>query len=384
MKKLCVITGTRAEYGLLSGVMRLIRDSKTAELQLIVTNMHLSKEHGNTYQEIENDGFIIHKKVYMNASSDSPHAIVHSMGQALSGFADAFTDLQPDIIIVLGDRYEMLAAVSAALLFSIPIAHIHGGEITEGAIDDSIRHAITKMSNLHFTATELYRKRVIQLGEHPDTVFYVGSLGVENSKKTTLLSKQELEKMLSFELTPQTIVVTYHPVTREPLSAHQQIQALLDALEKLKTVRIIFTFPNSDAEHSSIRDAIILFAKKHAHRSLVVQSLGMIRYLSTLQYIGAVVGNSSSGIIEAPSFGIPTVNIGSRQKGRIGATSIMHCDTNTESIYTAIQNALSPEYKSLAKQTVNPYDKENTAQAIFSTITTAMQNLHNSKSFYTI
>ena len=382
MKKICVITGTRAEYGLLSGVMRLIRESKTSELQLIVTNMHLSEEHGNTYQEIENDGFIIHKKVYMNASSDSPHAIVHSMGQALSGFADAFVDLQPDIVLVLGDRYEILAAVSAALLFSIPIAHLYGGEITEGAIDDSIRHAITKMSNIHFTATEEYKKRVIQLGENPNTVFHVGSLGVENSKKIPLLSKQELEQSLSFEITPNTILVTYHPVTREHQSANSQITALLSALEKLEHIRILFTFPNSDAEHSIIREAILTFTKKHAHRSIAIPSLGMVRYLSALQYVGAVVGNSSSGIIEAPSFGIPTVNIGTRQKGRICAESVIHCDATCDSIVHATQQALSSEFRTHATQVLNPYEKEQTAHTIASILTST--SIQHVKSFYTI
>jgi UDP-N-acetylglucosamine 2-epimerase (non-hydrolysing)/GDP/UDP-N,N'-diacetylbacillosamine 2-epimerase (hydrolysing) len=384
MRKICVITGTRAEYGLLSRLMKLIQNDDTTELQIVVTNMHLSAEYGNTYKEIENDGFVINKKVPMDTSSDTANAIVKSMGQAQIGFADAFEDLHPDLIIILGDRYEMLAAASAALLFKIPIAHLYGGEVTEGAYDDSIRHAITKMSFLHFTSTEEYKKRVIQLGENPKNVVCVGSLGVENCKKITLMQKSDLEKNLNFELNNQTILVTYHPVTLENNTAESQITDLLSTLEELKNIRILFTFPNSDTGGKIIIEKIKSFVETHKDRSIAIPSLGMLKYLSTLQYVGAVVGNSSSGIVEVPSFGIPTLNIGDRQKGRTCATSILNCKSNKQSIEKGLELVLSKEMVETSKTTSNPYEKDDTATQIFSVISTCSLENSIQKSFYNI
>jgi len=384
MRKICIITGTRAEYGLLSRLMRMIQNDATTELQIIVTNMHLSPEFGNTYQEIENDGFIINKKVPLDLSSDTANAIVKSMGQAQIGFADAFETLKPDIIVILGDRYEMLAAASAALLFKIPIAHLYGGEITEGAYDDSIRHAITKMSHLHFTATEEYRKRVIQLGENPKNVFNVGSLGVENSKKIPLMGKADLEKSLHFAINKQTILVTYHPVTLENNTATSQIEALLSAIEAIKDIRILFTLPNSDTGGKIIIEKINQFVAKNKERSIAFASLGVLRYLSVMQYIGAVVGNSSSGIIEVPSFGIPTLNIGDRQKGRICAESIIHCQNDQESIKKGIDQVMSHEIAKKSKNVSNPYDRDDTANQIFSIISTCSLENSIQKSFYNL
>lgn len=383
-RKICVITGSRAEYGLLSRLMQAIKVDATLELQVIATNMHLSPEFGLTYKEIENDGFHIDKKVEMLLSSDTANATVKSVGLGTIGFADAYEDLQPDMIVVLGDRFEILSAVSAALFYKIPVAHLHGGEITEGAYDDCIRHAITKMSHLHFTSTEEYRQRVIQMGEQPDSVFNVGAIGVENIKKTPLLSKQELEANLEFELGEKSLLVTYHPVTLEHFTAEEQCMNLLEALEEFSDYRIIFTLPNSDTDGRIIMRLIHEFVEKHKERSIAFTSLGKIRYLSALQYISAVVGNSSSGIIEVPSFGIPTLNIGDRQKGRIAAESVIHCGTSKNEIMIGLLQILSEEMRGKMKLQSNPYEKQGTTEAIVRIIkNVSIENLLQ-KSFYNL
>ena len=382
MRKICVITGSRAEYGLLSGLMAAIKADKELCLQIIATNMHLSPEFGLTYKEIEQDGFVIDKKVEMLLSSDTSNGTTKSVGLATIGFADAYEDLKPGLIVVLGDRYEILAAVTAALFYKIPVAHLHGGEITEGAYDDSIRHAITKMSHLHFTSTEAYRHRVIQLGEHPDRVFYVGALGVENIKNTKLLSKTDLEESLGLFLGDKSLLVTFHPVTLENGTAEQQCKNLLDVLAELTDYSIIFTLPNSDTDGRVIMLLINEFASVFKNRTMVFTSLGKIRYLSVLQYVTAVVGNSSSGIIEVPSFGIPTLNIGDRQKGRIAANSVVHCDTTTKDIKLGVELVLSKEMQLSAKNTVNPYQKEDTVVNILEVIKNYPLQDIIQKSFY--
>lgn len=384
MRKICVVTGSRAEYGLLSGLMRAIQEDKELQLQVIATNMHLSPEFGLTYREIEKDGFRIDKKVQMLLSSDTPNATTKSVGLATIGFADAYEDLQPDLIVVLGDRFEILAAVSAALFFKIPVAHLHGGEITEGAYDDCIRHAITKMSHLHFTSTEAYRQRVIQLGEQPDRVFYVGAIGVENIKRVPLMSKEELEESIQFELGNKSLLVTYHPVTLENHTAESQCRNLLDALDEFPDYKVIFTLPNSDTDGRVIIRLIDEYVSLHPKRCMMTPSLGLRRYLSALQYVSAVVGNSSSGIIEVPSFGIPTLDIGDRQKGRIAAESVWHCGVSRQDIVEGLQKLLSPSWMVVAKSTQNPYDKEGTIASIHATIRSyPLQNLQR-KSFYNI
>lgn len=384
MRKICVVTGSRAEYGLLSGLMRAIQEDKELQLQVIATNMHLSPEFGLTYREIEKDGFRIDKKVQMLLSSDTPNATTKSVGLATIGFADAYEDLQPDLIVVLGDRFEILAAVSAALFFKIPVAHLHGGEITEGAYDDCIRHAITKMSHLHFTSTEAYRQRVIQLGEQPDRVFYVGAIGVENIKRVPLMSKEELEESIQFELGNKSLLVTYHPVTLENHTAESQCRNLLDALDEFPDYKVIFTLPNSDTDGRVIIRLIDEYVSLHPKRCMMPPSLGLRRYLSALQYVSAVVGNSSSGIIEVPSFGIPTLDIGDRQKGRIAAESVWHCGVSRQDIVEGLQKLLSPSWMVVAKSTQNPYDKEGTIASIHATIRSyPLQNLQR-KSFYNI
>lgn len=384
MRKIGVITGSRAEYGLLSGLMQAIEKEDDLQVQIIVTNMHLSTEFGLTYKEIEKEGFHIDKKVEMLLSSDTSNATTKSVGLAMIGFADAYEDLQPDLIIVLGDRYEILAAVSAALFYRIPVAHIQGGEITEGAYDDSIRHAITKMSHLHFTATEEYRKRVIQLGEQPDRVFNVGALGVENIKNVRLWSRAELEQSIQFVLGDKSLLVTYHPVTLENSTAAEQCTNLLEVLELYSDYRIIFTLPNSDTDGRIIMDLIHRFAEKHPDRCIAFTSLGKVRYLSALQYVSAVVGNSSSGIIEVPSFGIPTLNIGDRQKGRIAAESVIQCGTSKEEIAKGLETILSETVKEKARKQTNPYEKKDTSKAILRVLKNIpLENLIR-KSFYNL
>lgn len=384
MRKICVVTGSRAEYGLLSGLMRAIQSDIELQLQVIATNMHLSPEFGLTYKDIERDGFRIDKKVQMLLSSDTANATTKSVGLATIGFADAYEDLQPDLIVVLGDRFEILAAVSAALFYKIPVAHLHGGEITEGAYDDCIRHAITKMSHLHFTSTEAYRQRVIQLGEQPERVFYVGAIGVENTKRILPLAKKELEDSIHFSLGGKSMLVTYHPVTLENHTAASQCQNLLDALDEFPDYKVIFTLPNSDTDGRILIRMIQDYVSVHPDRCMSIPSLGLKRYLSALRYVDAVVGNSSSGIIEVPSFRIPTLDIGDRQKGRIASDSVVHCGTDKREIVDGLSIVLSLEQKDKAKRCLNPYDKENTTQVILDVIKHyPLDNLVH-KSFYNI
>ncbi len=367
-RKICFVTGSRAEYGLLSGLMKAVKQESTLELQIIATNMHLSPEFGLTYREIENDGFTINKKVEMLLSSDTANATTKSVGLATIGFADAYEDLKPDLIVVLGDRYEILSAVSAALFYKIPVVHLHGGEITEGAYDDCIRHAITKMSHLHFTSTEEYRTRVIQLGEQPDRVFNVGAIGIENIKKIPLMSEEKLEESLNFKFGDKCLLVTYHPVTLENSTASEQCSNLLKVLDEYPDYKIIFTLPNSDTDGRIIMQLIRDYVVKNPDRSVAFTSLGLKRYLSTLQYVTAVVGNSSSGIIEVPSFGIPTLNIGDRQKGRIFAKSVTHCGTADYEIRKGLDIILSEDSIERAKEVTNPYEKVNTVNSILQVI----------------
>ena len=385
MRKICVVTGTRAEYGLLSRLMRLIKESDQTELQIIATNMHLSPYYGNTYQEIEKDGFVIDKKIpILNEEKDDANATIKSMAKALSGFADAYDELKPDLVVVLGDRYEILAAATAALIECIPIAHIHGGEITEGAYDDAIRHSITKMSHLHFTSTEEYRRRVIQLGEQPERVFYVGALGVENITSIPLMAKEEVEESIGFMIDRNTILVTYHPVTLSRVDVKTLIKDFLSALQERTNLRIVFTMPNSDNGGSIISKEIEQFVARNNDRAICFKSLGIKRYLSLMKQVSAVVGNSSSGILEAPSFRIPTLNIGDRQTGRVAAESVYNCAPDKVSILTGLDFIFSDAFKEKAAQAVNPYDKSGTAEAIFNVIKSYPLNQLEHKHFFDI
>ena len=386
MRKICVVTGTRAEYGLLSRLMRMIKDSQETQLQVIATNMHLSPKYGNTYKEIEKDGFTIDCKVPIiddDGNNDSLSTVLE-MSRGLKGYAEAYKELKPDMLLILGDRYEMLAAATAALILRVPIAHISGGAISEGAFDDAIRHSITKMSQLHFTEADDYRRRVIQLGEQPDRVFFVGALGVENIKKLPLLSKKDIEADIQFKIDKKTILVTYHPVTLGNHTVEQDITEFMNALTQRPDIRVIFTMPNSDTGSLAIVDAINAFVANNQERSVAYKSLGVLRYLSVMKEVGAVVGNSSSGLVEVPSFGIPTLNIGDRQKGRLAAESVLNCDTDCGSIIAGLDCVLSPDFIEIASKTQNPYDKEGTAKAIFDIISTYPLNQLNQKHFYDI
>ena len=353
-RKVCVITGTRAEYGLLYWLLKEIQNDKELELQLIVTGMHLSPEFGLTYKEIEKE-FKINKKIEMLLSSDTSVGISKSMGLAQISFAEAYDELKPDILIVLGDRYEIFSCVSAAMIAQIPIAHLHGGETTEGAFDESIRHSITKMSHLHFTAADEYKNRVIQLGENPSRVFNVGGLGIENIKRLKLLTKEEFEKSIDFKLNKKNILVTFHPVTLESSTAQEQFQELLNAVDELKDTNIIFTKANSDTDGRVINQMIDEYVVKNAHKSIGFTSLGQLRYLSALQYVDAMVGNSSSGLTEAPSFRIATINIGDRQKGRIKADSIIDCEPRKASITKVFEDIYTKNFQNALKIVNNTY-----------------------------
>jgi UDP-hydrolysing UDP-N-acetyl-D-glucosamine 2-epimerase len=357
-RKICVVTGTRAEYGLLYWLMEEIKIDKDLELQLVVTGMHLSPEFGLTYKTIEQDGFPIQEKVEMLMSSDTPVGIATSIGLGTIGFANAFNRLQPDLLILLGDRFEMLAAAQAAMVARIPIAHLYGGETTEGAMDEGIRHSITKMAHLHFVSTEKYRKRVIQLGEHPDRVLNVGAIGLDNIRKLELLSREKLEESLSFNLGEPTFLITYHPVTLNEKGSEVAMRELLSALDCFPEAKLIFTMPNADTDSRILVQMINEYVSTHSSRSVVYTSLGQLRYLSAINQVDAVIGNSSSGIIEVPSFKKPTVNIGDRQKGRLRTSSIIDCNESKASIVAGIRKALSLEFRCGLKDMVSPYGEE--------------------------
>lgn len=381
-KKICIITGTRAEYGLLKPLIDKVYKSDLLELLLGVTGMHLSPEFGLTFKEIEDDGYPITFKIEMLLSSDTSVGITKSMGVAMLGFADYFEQYKPDLVVILGDRYEMLMVAAASMIAKIPIAHIHGGELTEGSMDEAIRHSITKMSHIHFTSTEEYRKRVIQLGEQPQSVFNVGALGIENIQNMKLLDKDELERQINFQFTEKTIMVTYHPVTLENLSSKKQFQDILDVILAHKELSVIFTKANADMEGRVINQMIDNFVNVHRDRCAVYTSLGQLRYLSALQFCKAVVGNSSSGIIEVPSFGIPTVNIGDRQRRRIYAKSVINCRNDKNGIDTALMRALSDEFMNKAAIAKNPYEKEHTSDQMIFIINQALHHGINIKKVF--
>lgn len=352
--KICIVTGTRAEYGLLRWVMEGIVNSTTLHLQIVATGMHLSPEFGMTVNQIEQDGFQVDRKIEMLLSSDSVVGVTKSTGLATISFAEAFNELSPNLIMLLGDRYELLAASTAALIARIPVAHIHGGETTEGAFDEAIRHSITKMSHLHFVAAEIYKKRVIQLGEQPKYVFNVGGLGIDNIKKLQLLGRKKLEKEINYQFSEQNLLITFHPVTLENNSSENQIKALLKALNRFEDIGLIFTMPNSDTNCHIIFTLLEQFCTNRRN-AVCHKSLGQLRYLSCLKYVNAVVGNSSSGLLEVPSFKIPTVNIGDRQKGRLTTKSVINCLPTYESIFCAISKALEPNNKIRLRNVENPY-----------------------------
>lgn len=362
-RKVCVITGSRADYGLLRWVMDGVRQTPGMELQVIATGMHLSPEFGLTYREIEKDGFRIDRKVEMLLSSDTPTGVSKSMGLGLIGFGEALEQLNPDMVLVLGDRFEIFAAAAAAAVARVPVAHLHGGETTEGAFDEAFRHSVTKMSHLHFVAAEEYRRRVIQLGEQPERVFLVGGLGIDNIQKLELLDRSGLEAALGFSLGRKNLLVTFHPVTLEQATASRQMQELLAALETLEDTHLIFTMPNSDTDGRILFGMIEKFVAAHAN-ARAYTSLGQLRYLSCVQHVDGVVGNSSSGLIEVPSFHKGTINIGDRQRGRLKADSVINCLPEKESIVSALQRLYSPEFQASLGAVRNPYGEGGASSKI--------------------
>ncbi|WP_411955585.1 UDP-N-acetylglucosamine 2-epimerase [Alkalibacillus sp. S2W] len=379
-KRICVVTATRAEYGLLKPLIQRLTDDPDVVLDLVVTGTHLSSEFGLTYQAIEEDGFQIDRKLDILLSSDKPSSISKTMGLALMSFADYFATNSYDYLVVLGDRYEILAVCQAAMHERIPIAHIHGGETTEGAVDEGIRHAITKLSHLHFTSTSTYRDRVIQLGESPERVFNLGALGVENSLNESLYSKKELEHALGVDLSKPYVLVTYHPVTLEGETS-EHVKSLLEVCANRQDLLFIFTKANADAYGREINRLLEAYVENH-HNAVLFDSLGLKRYLSAMQYATCVMGNSSSGIIEAPSFGIPTINIGDRQKGRLQADSVINCSPVPSAIHKALSYALEESYQAFAKQAINPYGHGKTSHAIVSYLKQTTVSLQ--KTFYDI
>lgn len=370
MRKICFITGSRAEFGILSPLMHKIKDSDEAQLQIIATNMHLSPSFGMTVREIEDEGFQIDYKIESLLSAETPSSTVKSMGLTQIGLADAFVKLKPDLAVILGDRYEMLAAASAALIFRIPIAHLHGGEITEGAYDDYIRHAITKLSTLHFASTDEYARRIINMGEELERVFSLGAPGVDNIRHSAIPSLKELEDSIGFDTGGNFIVVVFHPVTTLPGMETRLTEDFIKGVSPALSMgyKILITLPNSDTGALSVRKILSEWAQNNPETIKAVDSLGRLRFYSALKHASAIVGNSSSGIIEAPSFGIPTVNVGIRQKGRSQGPSVINCGDSSEEITEALLKALSSEFRDslnkIDRKEWNPYEKENTVENI--------------------
>lgn len=365
-RKICFITGTRADYGIMAPLMKRLQSEPSVELQVIATNMHLSPEFGLTVNEIEKDGLPVTERVESLLSGDTPSATVKSMGLTQIGLADAFTRLKPDMAVVLGDRYEMLAAASAALIFQIPVAHLYGGEITKGAYDDALRAAITQLSTYHFTSTSLYADRVVQMGAEPENVFWVGALGVDNIKNSEVLSLPELEDSIGFKLGPKYLVATFHPVTKQPGEEEKQTLAFLHALDKAigEGWKVLITLPNSDTGGRKVSHLIGQWAAAHPDTVKAVASLGRLRFYSALKWSGGMTGNSSSGMIEAPAFGIPTLNVGDRQEGRARGRSVVDTGASQHEIEAGLMKILSPGFRALIPEFENPYEKEGTLENI--------------------
>ncbi|EQA54179.1 UDP-N-acetylglucosamine 2-epimerase [Leptospira kmetyi] len=366
-RKICVVTGTRAEYGLLRTLIRKIQDSTKLELQIVATGMHLSPEFGLTYREIEADGFKIDKKVEMLLSADTSVAVSKSIGLGTIGFADVWEDLNPDLIVVLGDRFEIFSAVSAAMIAKIPVAHIHGGEITEGAFDESIRHSITKMSQIHFTAAEEYKKRVMQLGENPERVFNVGGLGVDSIRSLDLMSREDLESSIGFKFGAKNLLATFHPETLDEKTPKEQFEELLKALDRLPDISLLFTLPNADTGSREIISSIHDFVGKRKN-AIAFSSLGQKRYFSCIRFVDGVIGNSSSGLLEVPTFRKGTVNIGGRQKGRLKAESVIDCEPEETSILRALEKLYSKEFQDALSAVKNPYGEGDATSKIINVL----------------
>ena len=383
MRNICVITTTRAEYGLLYWLMDGIRRDIMFELQLVVTGTHLSPQFGTTIDRIREDGFKIDRSFDMDLHGDKPRDIIHALAVGLEGFSSAFNTLKPDLVVSLGDRFELLGVAAAALANRIPVAHIHGGELTFGAIDDLVRHAVTKLSHLHFTSTEAYRKRVIQMGEDPKRVFMVGALGIDQINKLDLLTREEVESSTGFYFGNRNLLVTYHPETAGSANGENQIVEIIGALNQLRDTHFLITFPNADAGHRIIIEKLTDFCTQNP-RAILVESLGQLRYLSAMKYMDGVIGNSSSGIIEAPAFHIGTVNIGNRQEGRMRADSIIDCQCEKKEILAAVKSLYSKPFQEKLKKVINPYGNGGAADKIIEVLRTIDWTQLGNKRFYDV
>lgn len=384
-RNICVVTGTRAEYGLLRPLLLRLKKERSFRLQLLVTGMHLSERFGLTYKEIVSDGFKIDKMVRLPLENDTPEGIADALGVAISGCTKAFKRLNPYCVVVLGDRFEMFAAAVAAFISRIPLVHLFGGELSEGAIDDAFRHAITKMAIIHCTSTREYRQRVIQLGEDPRRVFNVGALGLDTIADTRLVAKESLEKMLHFRFGKKTALVTFHPVTLEENTAASQFEEILKALDRCKDFKVIFTKPNADTGNGSIASGIDRYVRKNPQKAVSFISLGSLKYLSVIKHVDVVLGNSSSGLIEAPSLGKPSINIGDRQRGRLRPRSVIQCAPRASSICRALKKATSIRFMNTCRRIKNPYGNGNSARTIMGVLKRKAPEMKNlKKSFYEI
>ncbi len=383
MRKICVITTTRAEYGLLYWLMKGLQDDPDIQLQLVVTGTHLSAEFGSTIDQIREDGFHIDRSFNLEMFDDSPTGIAHSLSIAVTGFSTAYSTLKPDILVLLGDRFELLGAASAALIANLPIAHIHGGELTLGAIDDAVRHAITKMSTWHFTATEAYRNRVIQLGESPNRVFTVGGMGIDNIRQLKLLTKKELQENLNIQFNKRNLLLTYHPETIiDPTAGIAHLQVVLDALKEQNDTLLIFTKPNADTGNQALSDMLEAFVNQYPKQAVIFPSLGQLRYLSLMKIVDAVIGNSSSGIIEAPSLKTATINIGNRQEGRIAADSVMHVKPEKQALKKALNKLYTTAFQNKIRTVENPYGTGGASKKIVKKLKTVKYERSTPKEFH--
>ena len=369
-RKICIITGSRAEWGLFYPLAKDIKSSgENFTLQIIATGAHLSNEYGSTYKEIENDGFTIDLKVDVGLVDDTAEGTIRSIASGMTGISEALSKLKPDIVLLLGDRFETFAAASACLFMKVPVAHMHGGEVTEGSLDDTLRHVITKIATIHFVATDPYRKRVIQMGEDPLTVFNVGAIGIDNIKNTELLDRKAFEGKTGFRLGDRNVLITFNPPTAGDAKVSiEQFSNLVEALDAIEDLRLIFTKPNPDMYSRAIADLVDDYVSKRPKKSIAFTTMGRVLYLSAMNLVDIVAGNSSSGIIEAPSFGIPTVNVGDRQKGRLRADSVLDCDGTLEDIKKTLEEAFSRQFRNSYSQAKNPYGEGNTAKRIVEVI----------------
>ena len=382
-RKICVVTGSRADYGLLKLLLKRIKGDDSLQLQLVATGSHFLKQYGETYKEIVEDGFIIDKKIEILSEENNVLGVSDSIGKGVSKFATALQELQPDFVLLLGDRFEIFAAAIASHVSQIPIIHIHGGELTEGAIDDAFRHSITKMSQIHFVATQEYANRVIQLGEQPNRVIVSGALGVDAIHNLKLLNKSELEEKLGFKFRAKNLLITLHPVTLETGKASNQIESLLTSLQALVDTTLIFTMPNADPSSKYISDAVDHFAKNN-HNAKIFKSLGQLAYLSLIPIVDGVVGNSSSGILEVPSFRKGSVNIGDRQLGRVTPPSVINCKPLSSEITAAIHKLYSTQFKDLLQSFTNPYESIGASQIILEELKSLDFGIDIKKKFFDI